>query len=107
MSGAVLWVVAGDLNQPTSAGATPVVTPAEDEARPAPVVPVSRRPATPPAARPQTTTAAFGGAPLARHRVRSGVLLVLLSVTIGVAVAAVIAAVVVALAFAVRNAVTS
>lgn len=141
MSGAALWVVAGETAKPTSAGEDPTppepephpepepASPAEPDVVVAPSVP-SRRPATsrrravPLAApeptivapvlagpvaveRPQPVTARMSGAPLPRHRVRSGALLVVLVIIVGLLVAAVIGIVVAVLAFALRAAVTS
>jgi hypothetical protein len=49
----------------------------------------------------------MAGAPLPRHRIRSGFLMIVLVVIVGVLVAAVIVVIVAALAFALRAAVTS
>jgi hypothetical protein len=140
LSGAVLWVVAGDAHKPTSAGDGPIDPeveavdaveaepdvpevappvrparlPATSRRRPAPLQVAPPDPEPEPAAvaalvveRPPAVTARMAGAPLPRHRARSGVLLVLLVVVVGLLVAAVIGAVLAALAFALRAAVTS
>lgn len=130
MSGAVLWVVAGDQEKPTSAVAVPDEAPVPVlEESPAPPPPPPRHPATSRRVPPRVTTPAalervtatavplvverpsvtarMSGAPLPRHRVRSTFLLVLLVVIIGLLVAVVIGTIVVALAFALRAAVTS
>jgi hypothetical protein len=141
LSGAVLWVVAGDGGKPTSAGDAPIATEddpvvevvPEPDIEPEPEVVVPARPPRLPATsrrrpllaappdpepepvavaamvveRPPPVTARMAGAPLPRHRARSGVLLVLLVVVVGLLVAAVIGAVLAALAFALRAAVTS
>ena len=131
MSGAVLWVVAGDQQKPTSDEHAPAdpepVAYVPPEPPPLPPPPPPRRPATsrrrppvveapavvtPPSPmavqRPVATmTVRMAGAPLPRHRLRSSVLLVLLVALIGLLVAVVVGVVVAALAFALRSAVTS
>lgn len=58
------------------------------------------------APRPAMVPARMTGAPLPRHRLRSGLLMVVLVVLVGVVVAIVVAVVVGALAFGLRAAVT-
>jgi hypothetical protein len=134
MSGAVVWIVAGEHDQPTSADLTPPAArtpPPEPPPLPEPesaVLPLApaRRPATSRRRLPQVTVPAplvqatpapvavveeapirMSGAPMPRHRARSGFLMILLLVFIGVMVAFVIGIAVAALAFALRSAVTS
>ena len=122
MFGAVLWVVDGEQEKPTSGPAAfrqpPTSTPPErvSTRRRQPATSRRRLPVAEPAvvALPQavpsparTGTVRPAGPPLPRHRARSSLLLVLLVVFVGLLVAVVIGAIVSALAFALRAAVTS
>ena len=132
MSGAVLWVVAGDQDKPRSEDPAPADPEPEryvpPEPPPLPPPPPPRRPATSrrrppvvqvpaavqaaptravPMARSATTTVRMSSAPLPRHRMRSSVLLVLLIGVCGLLVAVVLGSLIAALAFVLRAAVTS
>jgi hypothetical protein len=116
LSAAVLWVVHGEQEKPTSAPAQPIppVAAPPPSAPAPPHQPATSRRRPPPVAVPATVETARAtvtvgrvGAPLPRHRIRSTALLVLLVVVLGIAVALVIGAIVAALAFGVRSAVTS
>lgn len=118
MSGAVLWVVAGEHAKPTSVQPAPgpppapVEPPVEPPAPPRPRTPATSRRRPSPASvtvaeRSAVLAGRMRGAPLPRHRARSGFLLVLVVLSVGIVVAVVIGALATALAFALRAAVTS